>query len=177
MRFLHVSRFITAIAVPLVMFPLIFWMQVRLGYEVALFPLYMLPVAKISWEFGWRGAVIAVVAGTALWLAASLYMGQPFKYEWIRYYNAGVRGFLFTMVSVFLLLFKRVVEQHRRRMEAMRALLNVCHGCGAVQGSDGQWIAFEQLVVHPSRQSCECPTCSKLAQQAAQGDPTPPKPH
>lgn len=160
MRLFHLSRFVTSIAVPLVMFPLIFWMQIRFGYEVALFPFYMLPVAKLAWEFGWKGAGAAVVLATYLWLLAGTYGGQTFTYEWMRYYNAGIRGVLFTMVAVFILLFKRVVEQHRQRMEAMRALLNVCHGCGSVQGSDGEWIRFEDLVLRSSRQSCECPACA-----------------
>jgi len=160
-RPLSISRFVTSIAVPLIMFPLIFWMQISLGYEVALFPLYMLPVAKMSWEFGWKGGLFAVILATCLWFLASSYSGQSFRYEWIRYYNAGVRAVIFSMVAVFILLFKHVVEQHRRRMEAMRALLNVCHGCGAVQGSDGKWIPFEALVRKQHlKQSCECPKCT-----------------
>ena len=160
MRLIGISRFATAIAVPLIMFPAIFWLQIRLGYEVALFPLYMIPVAKLSWEFGWKGGIFAVILATFLWLIAGFISGQSFKYEWIRYYNAGIRTFLFGMVAVFILVFKRIIEQHRQRMEAMRSLLNVCHGCGAVQGSDGKWIPFAELVASPSKQSCECSTCS-----------------
>jgi len=174
MRLLHVSRFITSIAVPLVTFPIIFWLQIRLGYEVAVFPLYMLPVAKLSWEFGWRGGVSAVVLATCLWLLAGTYSGQSFTYEWILYYNAGVRFILFAMVAVFILLFKRIVAQHRQRMEEMRALLNVCHGCGAVQGSDGRWIPFDQLVERASRQSCECPACSAVSAAMEKRNPARP---
>ena len=163
MRILHISRFITSIAVPLVLFPVIFWLQIRLGYELALFPLYMVPVAKLSWEFGWRGGIAAVILSTALWVLASIYGGQTYTYEWMRYYNAGMRSILFIMVGVFIILFRRVVEQHRKRMEAMRALLNVCHGCGSVQGSDGEWIPLEQLVARASRHTCECPACSAVA--------------
>lgn len=164
MRILTISRLVTSIAVPLVMFPLIFWMQIALGHEVGLFPLYMLPVAKMSWEFGWKGAVISVVAATCLWLAASSLSGQSFSFEWLRYYNAIIRGLVFSFVAVFILLFKRVVGQHMRRMEAMRALLNVCHGCGAVQGSDGRWINFEDLLKQQkAKQSCECPACTAAA--------------
>lgn len=167
MRILHISRFVTSIAVPLVMFPLIFWMQISLGYEVALFPLYMLPVAKLSWEFGWKGGVFAVILATCLWLLSGSYSGQTFRYEWIRYYNAGVRAIIFSMVAIFILLFKRVVEQHRRRMEAMRSLLNVCHGCGAVQGSEGQWVSFADLVNQQNaKRSCECPECAAAAKKS-----------
>jgi hypothetical protein len=162
MRPLHVSRFVMSIAVPFVMFPAIYLMQRQLGWEVALFPLYMFPVAKLSWEFGWRGAAVSVVLATCLWLLGSSQNEQPFSTEWIRAYNALVRGFIFLAGAVFVLMFKAVIEQHRRRMEAMRALLNVCHGCGSVQGSDGRWIQFEQLAAGPSRQTCECPTCAAV---------------
>lgn len=162
---LYLSRIVMSTAVPLIIFPLIFWAQLRLGYEVAMFPLYMIPVAKLAWEFGWRGGVVAVALATCLWLVASSVNEQPYSYEWLRYYNAAIRGVVFGFVAVFILLFKRVVEQHRRRMEAMRALLNVCHGCGSVQGSDGRWIPFEELSQRtPARLSCECPACTTLSE-------------
>lgn len=172
MRVLHLSRFITSIAVPVVMFPLIFWLQIELGHEIGLFPLYMLPVAKMSWEFGWRGALFSVLLASVLWLFASKYSGLEFSSEWLRYYNSGIRGMVFLFAAVFVLLFKRVVQQHMRRMEAMRALLNVCHGCGAVQGSDGRWIPFEELLnQHRSKQSCECPKCTAAHSRAEPAAP------
>ncbi len=48
------------------------------------------------------------------------------------------RGIVYFLAGFFILMFKRTLETHRQRMEAMRALLNVCHGCGAVQGSDAR---------------------------------------
>jgi glucose-6-phosphate-specific signal transduction histidine kinase len=164
MRPLDVSRAILSLAVPLVMFPLIYLLQVNLSHEVGVFPLYMIPVAMLAWEFGWRGASVGVVLAMSLWLIASIENQQPFSSELLRYYNAGIRGFVFIGAAVTMVLFRNMVAQHRRRMEAMRALLNVCHGCGSVQGSDGEWIPFEQLGLKSHRQSCECPTCA-----AAQG--------
>lgn len=151
-------------AVPLVLFPLIFLGQRSLGHEVAMFPLYLIPIAKLSWEFGWKGALTAVLMATSLWLLASLENGQPYSSEWMRVYNAVIRGTVFASVAGFILLFRRVVEQHRRRMEAMRGLLNVCHGCGSVQGSDGDWIPLEELERRSAtRHSCECPKCTAVA--------------
>jgi hypothetical protein len=161
MRLIHVSRFITSLAVPLVIFPLIFFLQVSLGHEVGLFPLYMLPIAKLSWEFGWKGGLTGVVVATGLWFTGSIVSLQPYSYEWLRLWNAAVRGVVFLSMSIFVILFKRVVEQHRRRLESMRALLNVCHGCGSLQGSDGRWIPFAELsrMDHKPR-NCECPSCA-----------------
>lgn len=159
--FLRISRFITAVALPLLTFPLIYLIQLRLGYEFALFPLYMFPIAKLTWEFGWKGALFAVFFSTFLWVMASKLSGQSYTYEWLRYYNAGIRSVVFMAVGVFIMIFKRVVEQHRQRMEAMRSLLNVCHGCGALQGSDGQWVPLDKLVSKATKHSCECPICTK----------------
>jgi hypothetical protein len=167
MRPFHIFRTILSVAFPAIMFPVIYFLQIRLGYEVALFPLYLIPVAKLSWEFGWRGGVVAVVLATALWLVASFHSDQPYSHEWIRYYNTAVRGFIFTLTSITLLTFRQVIEQHRRRMESMRALLNVCHGCGSVQGSDGRWIAFHELNKITNDHTCECPSCTAEAEKRA----------
>lgn len=164
MRPLSISRFIMSIGLPVAIFPATFWLQLQLGYEVSLFPLYMLPIAAFSWRFGSWGAVISVLLATALWYAGNHLTDYQYTYEWARYYNTAVRGILFAAVGVFIILFKRVIEQHRRRMEAMRALLNVCHGCGSIQGSDGSWIPFDQLTTGKTRPLCECPTCTRIAQ-------------
>jgi hypothetical protein len=162
MRPLALSRFIMSIGLPVAIFPFTFWLQMQLGYEVSLFPLYMLPVAAMSWRFGVPGAIISVALATGLWFWGNLLTGFSYTYQWTLYYNAGARAVVFVMAAVFFILFKRVIEQHRRRMEAMRALLNVCHGCGSVQGSDGQWIPFERLTVLERRQTCECPQCARV---------------
>jgi hypothetical protein len=163
MRVVHVSRFLTSIAIPLVAFALIVTLQVMLGYEFAMFPLYVFPVVKLTWDFGWKGGVVAVVIASGCWLTASLYSSQPYTYEWVRFYNAGVRGAVFAMAAGFILIFRGIVEQHRRRMETMRALINICHGCGSVQTHAGDWRPFEDLLRNPVRLSCECPKCAAVA--------------
>lgn len=153
-----------SIGIPVLLFPLTFWAQLKLGYEVSLFPLYMLPIAALSWRFGGAGAFFSVALATGLWYWGNILSGYDYSYTWTRYYNAGVRALLFAAVGIFIILFKRVIQQHRIRMEAMRALLNVCHGCGSVQGSMGEWIPFDQLSVTRARPLCECPECTKAAQ-------------
>lgn len=167
MRLITLSRLISRAVIPLLAFPAIAWMQSLLGWEVALFPLYMAPVAILAWNYGWKAATAGVLLGIASWLAASYATDHPFTNEWTRYYNAGIRGSVFAATAYFILVFKRVIEQHRSRMEAMRALLNVCHGCGSVQGSDGQWIPVDQLARRKQISSCECPECA--AAQAHNG--------
>ena len=165
MRFLTISRLFMSVILPMGIFTGTFLLQIRLGYDVSLFPLYMLPVAAFSFTMGIPGGVLSVLLATELWLEGNILTGYQYQYDdaWVVYYNAGARGVVFAMVAVFVILFNRVVEKHRQRMEAMRALLNVCHGCGSVQGSDGQWVPFEQLTVPKNRPVCECPRCVALA--------------
>lgn len=150
------------LAVPLLGFPCIFTGQILLGHEAGLFPLYLIPVVHTAWVFGARWGAVTVVLAVALWIVASSLNGQLYSSEWFRIYNGLVRGVIYALGAVFILLFKRTLNTHRERMEAMRALLNTCHGCGAVQGSDGQWIPMSELAKRPQRQVCECPACAKV---------------
>lgn len=167
MRLLGLSRILISTVLPLGVFLGTFFLQIRLGYDVALFPLYMLPVAAFSWGLGVPGAVLSVLLATGMWYSGNVFTGYSYAYSWAIYYNTGARAVVFMMVAVFMILFKRVVEQHRQRMEAMKALVSVCHGCGSVQGSDGQWIPLEQLTAPRSRPVCECPACTKAAEETA----------
>lgn len=162
MHSLKLSRILMSIVVPIALYPVTFLLQMRLGYEVSLFPLYMLSIAALSWEFGAKGGVLSVLAATTLWVTGNIMTGVVYSYEWALYYNAGARTAVFIMMAYFIVMFRGVVEEHRRRMEAMRALLNVCHGCGAIQGSDGRWIPFNQLLEVKYQPNRECPACSKL---------------
>jgi hypothetical protein len=119
----------------------------------------MLAIAGLSWELGLYGAASSVVISTYLWVTSMIKLNEVYSHDFIIYYNAGARTAAFIMVAYFILMFRRVVEQHRRRMESMRALLNVCHGCGSLQGSDGNWIKLEELGSVANRQVNECPCC------------------
>jgi hypothetical protein len=147
---------------PLAWFLWVFIGQIVLGYEIGLFPLYMIPVAALTWDFGWKGTAVGVIVAVCLWIWASALTGQEYSAEWIRYYNGIMRGVVYLVSGIFVLLFKHTLEGHRRRMDAMRSLLNVCHGCGAVQGSDGHWIPMDQLLTYRATPQQECPTCSRL---------------
>jgi hypothetical protein len=162
LRPLVVSKFLMRFIIPLVWFGWIFWGQLALGHEFALFPLYMIPVGSLAWDFGRKGIAIGVVMAVGLWIWVSILSGQEFSAEWIRYYNGVVRGFVFLVVGLVILLFRRTLDVHRRRMDAMQSMLNVCHGCGALQGSDGRWISMYQLLTHHATPQNECPVCARV---------------
>ncbi|BAN35163.1 hypothetical protein SCD_n01336 [Sulfuricella denitrificans skB26] len=162
-RALSLSKFFMRTMTGIIFFPLVFLGQLTVGHEVALFPLYMIPVAQFSWEFGRKGLAISVVLAVCLWILSSSMSGQEYSEEWLRYWNGLIRGIVYFLAGFFILMFKRTLETHRQRMEAMRALLNVCHGCGAVQGSDGRWIPMDELLSSTVSHQCECPKCSQVA--------------
>lgn len=132
-----------------------------MGHEIHLFPLYIFPVAILSWGFGWKGVTISVVSAVCLWISASAQSGQEYSTEWFRYGNGAIFAMVYLAAGVFVLLLRRTLEANRRRMGAMRAMLNVCQGCGALQGGDGRWIAMDRLLAGdtPARNT-ECPVCS-----------------
>ena len=165
LRFIVVSKFFMQLVVPIVFFSAILALQIYFGYEVALFPLYLVPVVQLSVSFGWRGAVVSVVLAIGLWLLGSYWAGLSYSSEAIRYYNAGARGIIFLLAAVFVLFTRRSMKAHRRQMEAIKALLNVCHGCGALQGGDGQWVPMDELVNRAKPAQCECPRCAAVVRE------------
>ena len=161
MPFLKISRILLAVFLPAIIFPITFLAQLYLGPDASLFPLYMLSIAGLSWELGFRGAIVSVIISTGLWVASHVIINQVYDNPFIIYYNAGARTAAFIMMAYFIFMFRRVVEQHRSRMESMRAMLNVCHGCGSLQGSDGKWIKLTQLDELTVARRFECPDCAQ----------------
>ena len=161
MNYLKFSRLFLAVFLPLVIFPTTFWAQLQLGPDASVFPLYMLGIAGLSWELGFGGAIVSVFLSTFLWVTSHYMINDVYDNPLIIYYNCAARTAVFIMTAFFILMFRRVVEQHRNRMEAMRALLNVCHGCGSLQNSDGQWIPLEDLKTLHWKRTNECPGCRK----------------
>ena len=147
---------------------LIGWLDFLTGGEISLFPLYMIPVMLMSWDFGWRGALLSVLLAVASWIYTSIQVGQEFTSESLRFYNGLVRGVVFGQAGFFIILFKNTLNTHRMRMDAMRSLLNVCQSCGAVQGSDGQWVPMKELLKMGQKPAPrECIHCAKLARDDA----------
>jgi hypothetical protein len=162
MRPIFVSKVMFRVLIPSVWFLWVFWGQIKLGHEITLFPLYIIPVASLSWDFDWKGTAFGVALAVCLWLWGSALSGQEYSDEWMRYYNGFIRGVVYLVSGIFILLFKRTLNTHRRQMDAMQSMLNVCHGCGALQGSDGRWIPMDQLLTYHATPQNECPACSRI---------------
>ena len=161
MRYLVISRYLLAIFLSAAIFPATFYLQLKLGADASLFPLYMLAIAGLTWELGLFGAISSVVIASVLWVTSMFQLHEVYENSNIVYYNCMARTAVFIMAAYFIFNFRRVVEQHRTRMEAMRRLLNVCHGCGSLQGNDGTWIRLSELHNLSTNRRFECPDCTK----------------
>jgi hypothetical protein len=135
-------------------------LQLYLGNDVSLFPLYMLGILGLSWEFGLTGAITSISISSILWMTSNYILDVVFENSWAIYYNTAARTLVFIATAYHILMFRRVISEHRRRIEGLRALLNVCHGCGAIQGPNGHWIPFDKITDQMPEQSNECPACN-----------------
>src|SRR5262249_50716491 len=118
LRWLAISRMALRVLPSLISFPLILLLQIRAGYELSVFPLYIIPVMQLAWEFGWKGATAGTIVGTCLWVWGNDLSGWQYSQDWMRLYNGLVRAVLYAFCASGVLLFRRTLETHRRRLEA-----------------------------------------------------------
>lgn len=142
---------------------------VLLNYQIGIGPVYFLLVAYAAWQFRspWAG-VIAAGAATFCRCLADLLRDLEYTAEGLTFYeNAFMRLVIYLAVVYAMLTYRRTLEVHRQRLEAMRRLLPVCHGCGSLRGPDGRWHSFHKLSQSPFPVIVECPTCADKAPPAA----------
>lgn len=149
------------IILPLISFPLILWLQVKLGYDVSLFPLYMVAIAALTWRFGLGAGLASATLAAGLWLWGLDLTKTELAYKWAAYYNATSRLILFVGMVIFIIGFRRVRDRQEKLMESMRGLLRVCNCCGAIQGSDGEWVPLGELPARKKEEPRICPTCAR----------------
>lgn len=161
MNFMKIIREFFLAVFPLISLPLIMLLQVKLGYEVALFPLYMIAIAALTWRFGAVGGTLTAILAAVLWYWGIEITNTTFTYKWAVYYNAAARFALFIMMVFFLTMFRRIRDRQERLMESMRGLLHVCNCCGALQGSDGEWVPLGEIPERKAQEARMCPACSR----------------
>jgi diguanylate cyclase (GGDEF)-like protein len=81
--------------------------------EVIFAPLYLLPIAILSWFVGkWNGAAAAVLS-TMMWLAANIYSGGPYENTFTYYWNTILCLGTFLIFSSLIFYFRSELEQNR----------------------------------------------------------------
>ena len=147
---------------PVALFIATYFLQLRLGYGVSLFPFYMISIGLLTWQYGFKGAVISVFVAFGLWVGGNLWLDVDGYYTWVDYNNAATRAFVFINSAVFVLLFRRLNQKQRLLMESMRGLLQVCQGCGAMKADNGSWLSLGELTQPRNEAPCRCPACSHV---------------
>jgi hypothetical protein len=133
-----------------------------LRYQISISPVYFLLVGYMTWQFrsAW-GGVAGALAATVCRSWADYAHGQEYTAAWLSFYqNALMRLVVYLAVVYAMLTYRRTLEVHRQRIEAMRRMLPVCHGCGGLRGPDGRWHTFDKLSQSPFPVVVECPSCA-----------------
>jgi hypothetical protein len=133
-----------------------------LRYQISISPVYFLLVGYMTWQFrsAW-GGVVGALAATVCRSGADYLYGLEYTVGWLTFYqNALMRFVVYLAVVYAMLTYRRTLEVHRQRIEAMRRMLPVCHGCGSLRGPDGRWHTFDKLSQSPFPVVTECPTCA-----------------
>jgi hypothetical protein len=134
-----------------------------LFYQISISPVYFLCVGYVTWQFRspWAG-VAGALAATFCRSSADFAREVDSAAEWLPFLeNAVMRLIVYLTVVYAMLTYRRTLEVHRQRIEAMRRLLPVCHGCGSMRGPDGHWHSFDKLSQSPFPVVVECPTCER----------------
>ena len=129
------------------------------GYEVTSFPLYLVPIAVTFFYFGKKGGYLAVGAASLIWLLNDYSTAHTYNIEVVRYWNASARVLIYGLFVYGLSLYSKTVQTNRQRLDDLRAIIPMCHGCGKVLTADGTWRPIEEVVEKMGEIPRECPAC------------------
>jgi len=81
--------------------------------EIVFAPLYLIPIAILSWFVGKWNGITASVLCTMMWLAANIYSGGPYETSFVYYWNSIVCLTTFLLISSLIAYLRVEVEQNR----------------------------------------------------------------
>jgi hypothetical protein len=99
-----------------------------------------------------------------MWVWIDYLNGHMFEFEAMRYWNSLARLLIYAMFVYGLSVYAKTVETHRKRLEAYRRLVPMCHGCGKILWKDGTWKTPEETMEDTIDEVPECPDCALHAQ-------------
>lgn len=130
------------------------------GYELSSSPVYLIPVALSFFNFGNVGGYVVAVVAAVAWTLIDKWSGHVYAREYLRWETGFSRFVVFALAVWGLSLYRKTVETHRARLEALRQLLPMCHECGCIRISTGEWKTPEELLAMAPQKPLECPPCS-----------------
>jgi hypothetical protein len=144
------------------LFTVVGWIDFKLGTEISIRPVYFFLVSYVAWQFNTMAAGLgAAVVATVCRTLADYENGLHYSADWIRFETAFEWLLIFAATAYGLTAYRRTLEVHRSRLQSMRKMLPVCHGCGSIRGPDGRWRAFDELSRTPFPEVTECRDCEK----------------
>ena len=135
------------------------------GYEISSYPVYLLPIFLTFFYFGKIGGYVACVVAIVMWTTIDIADGHKFSHEIVRYWAAFSRLAIYMMFVYGLSVYVKTVEIHRRRLEGLRQLISMCHGCGRIFWKDGTWKTLEEALELANAEIPECPNCAPHGQK------------
>jgi hypothetical protein len=133
------------------------------GYEVTSYPVYLFPILLTFFYFGKWGGYLACLVSTVFWIATDISTGHYFSNELFRYWAGASRLGIYLVFVYGLSIYTKTVATHRRRLEEMRRLVPMCHGCGKILWRDGMWKTPQEVLALTRPASPECPDCEANA--------------
>ncbi|MBL8062216.1 MAG: GGDEF domain-containing protein [Anaerolineales bacterium] len=89
------------------------WLDYITGFEVSFSYFYLLPISLVTWYVGIRSGLFITGLGVLSWLGSNWLAGEVYTSEWIRYFNAGVRLAVFSMIASLFYQLKTAIESER----------------------------------------------------------------
>lgn len=132
------------------------------GYEVTSFPVFLLPILWATFQFGKVGGYAISLISTAIWALINTVDGHVYSAEIYRFWAIGSRLLVYLVFVYILSTYLRSLAVHRRRLEDLRAVMPMCHGCGKILWQDGTWKTPEQTLAAVDGRLPECPECEEV---------------
>jgi hypothetical protein len=136
------------------------------GYEISSYPIYLMPIFLSFFYFGKKGGYLVCVLSIVMWTFIDIINGHVFSHEIVRYWAAGSRLAIYLMFVYGLSVYVKTVAVHRQRLEGLRRLISMCHGCGRVHWKDGTWKTPEEALELSDTEVPECPECSAIRKES-----------
>ena len=108
------SKNLTNLMIVLVGFLMIGYLDYITGNEIRLFPLYFLPLAKAAVDFGKKGAIIASIFASIIWLVAQYSSGREYSSWTIWGINFIAQGTVFVLLSLLVASLRTSLDRARQ---------------------------------------------------------------
>jgi diguanylate cyclase (GGDEF)-like protein len=97
--------------------------------EIVFAPLYLIPIAILSWFVGKWNGITASVLSTMMWLAANIYSGGPYEDTFTYYWNSIICLTTFLLISS-LIAYLRVELEQNRNLYQLDTLTGIANSVG-----------------------------------------------